>query len=99
MINLLIGRIFRSIKIEAELFDEVQKDKNATMQAATVVVLSSAAAGIGAIHLGVTSFLVPITLSLISWFVWAYIVYFVGVKLFPENKTKSVFGRRTFPFR
>ena len=92
MINLLIGRIFRSIKIEAELFDEVQKDKNATMQAATVVVLSSAAAGIGAIHLGVTSFLVPITLSLISWFVWAYIVYFVGVKLFPEHKTKTTHG-------
>ena len=92
MINLLIGRIFRSIKIEAELFDEVQKDKNATIQAATVVVLSSAAAGIGAIHLGVTSFLVPITLSLISWFVWAYIVYFVGVKLFPEHKTKTTHG-------
>ena len=52
MIKLFINRIYRSIKIDPEVFEEVQKDNNATVAAATVVVLSSLAAGIGASHLG-----------------------------------------------
>ena len=89
MIKLFLNRIYRSIKIETEVFVEVQKDKNATIGAAIVVVLSSLAAGIGASHLGMVNFFLAPVLSLISWFVWAYIVYFVGVKLFPDLKTKT----------
>jgi hypothetical protein len=89
MIKLFLNRIYRSIKIETEVFEEVQKDKNATIGAAIVVVLSSLAAGIGASHLGMVNFFLAPVLSLISWFVWAYIVYFVGVKLFPDTKTKT----------
>jgi hypothetical protein len=89
MINLFLNRIYRSIKIDPEVFDEVQKDKNATIAAGIVVVLSSLAAGIGASHLGMVNFFLAPGLSLVSWFVWAYIVYFVGVKLFPDLKTKT----------
>jgi hypothetical protein len=89
MIKLFLNRIYRSIKIDPEVFDEVQKDKNATISAAIVVVLSSLAAGVGATHLGAVNFYLAPILSLITWFVWAYIVYFVGVKLFPDLKTKT----------
>ena len=27
--------------------------------------------------------------ALVSWFVWAYLIYFVGAKLFPEPTTQS----------
>ena len=47
MINIFVNRIFRAIKIDIELFEEVEKDKNATFQAGAVVVLSSLAAGVG----------------------------------------------------
>jgi hypothetical protein len=89
MIKLFLNRIYRSIKIETEVFDEVQKDKNATISAAIVVVLSSLSAGIGASHLGMVNFFLAPVLSLVSWFVWAYIVYFVGVKLLPDLRTKT----------
>ena len=89
MINLFLNRIYRSIKIDPEVFDEVQKDKNATIAAGIVVVLSSLAAGIAASHLGAVNFFLAPVLSLVTWFVWAYIVYFVGVKLFPDAKTKT----------
>tara|TARA_B110000902_G_C13934681_1_gene447343 strand:- start:57 stop:578 length:522 start_codon:yes stop_codon:yes gene_type:complete len=89
MISLFLNRIFRSIKIDPEVFNEVQKDKNATISAAIVVILSSSAAGIGAASLGASNFMLAPIFSLISWFVWAYIVYFVGVKLFPDTKTKT----------
>ena len=100
MINLFISRIFRAIKIDIELFEEVEKDKKATFQAGVVVVLSSLAAGVGSIHLGVSNFLIAPALSLLSWYVWAYIIYFVGVKLFGDNKTKSDHGEllRTIGF-
>ena len=89
MISLFLNRIIRSVKIDPDVFNEVQKDKKATASAAIVVVLSSTAAGIGATSLGVGNFILAPVLSLVSWFVWAYIVYFVGVKLFPESKTKT----------
>jgi len=89
MISLFLNRIFRAVKIDPEVFNEVQKDKNATISAGIVVLLSSSAAGIGAASLGAGNFVLAPIFSLISWFVWAYIVYFVGVKLFPDTKTKT----------
>ena len=97
---LFFNRILRAIKIDIDLFKEVEKDKKATFQAGSVVVLSSLAAGVGSIHLGATNFLIAPALSLLSWYVWAYIIYFVGVKLFGDNKTKSDHGEllRTIGF-
>ena len=89
MISIFFNRVFRSIKIDPDVYDEVQKDKTATLSAAFVVVISSLAAGIAAKQLGASSFIFAPILSLVSWFVWAYIVYFVGVKLFPDPKTKT----------
>ena len=100
MFKNFISRVFRAIKIDVELYEEVEKDKTATIQAGFVVVLSSMAAGIGALQLGASNFLLAPIVSLISWYVWAYIIYFVGVKLFPEKNTKSNHGEllRTIGF-
>ncbi len=100
MVNIFINRIFRAIKIDIDLYEEVEKDKSATIQAGAVVVLSSLAAGVGALQLGVSNFLVAPLISLLSWYVWAYVIYFVGVKLLPENNTKSNHGEllRTIGF-
>ena len=100
MFKNFIYRIFRAIKIDVELYEEVERDKSATIQAGFVVVLSSMAAGVGALQLGASNFLLAPIVSLISWYVWAYIIYFVGVKLFPEKNTKSNHGEllRTIGF-
>ena len=100
MFNNFFNRIFRAIKIDVELYEEVERDKSATIQAGLVVVLSSMAAGVGALQLGASNFLLAPIFSLISWYVWAYIIYFVGVKLFPEKNTKSNHGEllRTIGF-
>jgi len=100
MINLFLNRIFRAIKIDIDLYEEVEKDKNATVQAGIVVVLSSLAAGVGAIQIGMSNFMLAPIMSLLSWYVWAYVIYFVGVKVFGESKTKSNHGEllRTIGF-
>ena len=95
-----VKRIIRAIKIDPDLYEEVEHDKSATFQAASVVVLSSLAAGIGAIHLGVSNFIVGPILSLVSWYFWAFLIYIVGTKLFPDEETKSDHGEllRTIGF-
>ena len=94
------NRIIRAAKLDATLYEEVEADKSATYQAAGVVVLSSLAAGVGAISLGASNFLMAPLLSLVSWYVWAYIIYFIGAKLFPEPTTVADHGEllRTIGF-
>jgi hypothetical protein len=95
-----VSRIIRACKLDVNLYEEVEADKSATFQAAGVVVLSSLAAGVGALSLGTSNFLMAPLLSLVSWFVWAYVVYFIGVKFFPESTTEADHGQllRTIGF-
>ena len=95
-----LNRIYRAIKIDPNLYEEVEHDKSATIQAASVVILSSLAAGIGAIHLGFSNFIFGPLFSLLSWYFWAFLTYIVGTKLFPDKETKSDHGEllRTIGF-
>ena len=100
MNSVFVNRIIRACKLDVNLYEEVEADKSATLQAALVVVLSSLAAGVGALSLGASNFLMAPILSLISWYVWAYLIYLIGVKLFPEANTKADHGQllRTIGF-
>ena len=95
-----VNRMIRACKLDVSLYEEVEADKSATVQAAGVVVLSSLAAGVGALSLGASNFLMAPLLSLVSWYVWAYIIYFIGAKLFPEPTTQADHGEllRTIGF-
>ena len=95
MNSAFINRIVRACKLEASLYEEVENDRSATLQAAGVVVLSSLAAGVGALSLGASNFLVAPALSLVSWYIWAYLIYFIGAKLFPEPTTQADHGQLT----
>ncbi len=100
MNSVFINRIIRACKLDVSVYEEVEADKSATLQAALVVVLSSLAAGVGALSLGASNFLMAPILSLISWYIWAYLIYIIGVKIFPETNTKADHGEllRTIGF-
>ena len=100
MNSIFINRIIRACKLDVSLYEEVEADKSATLQAALVVVLSSLAAGVGALSLGASNFLMAPLISLVSWYIWAYLIYFIGAKLFPEPNTKADHGQllRTIGF-
>ena len=84
-----VNRIIRACKLDVSLYEEVEADKSATFQAAGVVVLSSLAAGVGALSLGAFNFLMAPLLSLVSWYVWAYLIYFLKelyvILFYPTN--------------
>ena len=100
MNSIFINRIIRACKLDVNLYEEVEADKSATFQAALVVILSSLAAGVGALSLGASNFLMAPVLSLLRWYIWAYLIYFIGTKLFPEPTTRSDHGEllRTIGF-
>ena len=88
-----IDRIVRAAKLDVNLYEEVEADKEAMVQAMGVVVLSSIAAGIGSIGtIGAKGIIIGAVTALIAWYVWAYITYFVGVKILPEPQTKADHG-------
>ena len=94
-------RIIRAAKLDVNLYEEVEADKGAMSQAMGIVVLSSIAAGIGAIGKGgLGGILMGTVLALIGWYVWAYLTYFIGTKIFPEPQTKADHGEllRTIGF-
>ena len=87
---IFLDRIYRACKLDANLYEEVESDKNALKQAMAVVVLSSFAAGIGTLSTGGFSGILFGTLgALIGWYIWAYLTYLIRTKMFPEPQTSS----------
>ncbi len=67
----------------------------------TVVILSSVAAGVGAISSGGVSGIFWGTIAaLAGWFIWAFITYFIGTRILPEPQTRADVGEllRTIGF-
>jgi len=95
------NRIIRAARLDVALYEEVEADKSALGQAMGVVVLSSVAAGIGsASKAGLLGMLIGVVVSLVGWYIWAYLTYFIGTRLLPEPQTKADHGEllRTIGF-
>ena len=83
-------RMIRAAKLDVSLYEEVEEDKSAMGQAFGVVVLSSIAAGVGTFNeLGIAGMIQITFAALIAWYVWAYIIYYVGTRLLPEPQTRT----------
>ena len=96
-----VNRIFRAARLDVGLYEEVEADKSSLGQAMSVVVLSSIAAGIGnPSTTGLFGMLMMTLASLVGWYIWAYLTYFIGTKLLPEPQTKADHGEllRTIGF-
>jgi hypothetical protein len=94
-------RMLRAAKLDAQLYEEVEADKNLFGQAMLVVVISSLAAGLGSIAQGGgAGILLTTALALASWFIWAYLTYVIGTMLLPTANTKADYGQllRTIGF-
>ncbi len=95
------NRMIRAAKLDVNLYEEVEADKSAMGQAMGVVVLSSAAAGIGSFSItGISGVVIGTITALIGWYIWAFITYFIGTKLLPEPQTSADHGEllRTIGF-
>lgn len=101
--NTFLQRLIGAAALDAAIYEEVEADETATIQAFATVLLSSLAAGVGARGLGgftAANIAFVSTIALLSWASWALITFEIGVKLMPEPQTRSDVGEllRTIGF-
>ena len=85
-----MARTTRAAKLESRLYEEVKTDKDATSQALVVVLLSSLAASIGvSTRAGLGGLVMGGLVALLTWYVWLFLTYIIGAKLFPVSQTST----------
>jgi len=85
-----MARTTRAAKLESRLYEEVKTDKDATSQALVVVLFSSLAASIGvSTRAGLGGLVMGGLVALLTWYVWLFLTYIIGAKLFPVSQTST----------
>jgi hypothetical protein len=96
-------RLIGAMALDPVIYEEVEADRGATLQAMLVVVLSSLSAGFGARGFGsgsVQGVLFISGLALVAWATWALVTFQIGSRLLPEPQTRVDVGEllRTIGF-
>ena len=94
MLESLVGRMIRAIKLDVDLYNEVEADKSATSQALLVVVIAAVASAIGALLQSAIqgtaaggALVSTLISSLVGWVLASVSIYLVGVHLFGGKAT------------
>jgi hypothetical protein len=103
VITTFIQRLIGAATLDGRTYEEVEADRNATGQAALVVLLSSVAAGVGSVGAGVfdvRGIVVGTLGGLTGWVAWAALTYLIGTRVLPEPQTRANLGEllRTLAF-
>ena len=85
-------RIVGAASLNPHTYEEVEADKSSMGQAMTVVVLSSIAAGFGTGE-GILAGIIGALMSLVAWFIWAFVTYLIGTKMLPQPQTEADIGQ------
>jgi hypothetical protein len=94
-------RVVGAMKLDAKTYEEVEADQTSMGQAMAVVVLAAVSAGIGAAgSLGMGGLVMMTIVSLVGWFIWAFLTYLIGTKVMPMPQTQADLGQllRTIGF-
>lgn len=96
-------RILGALALERGTFENVEADRAALGQALLVVLLASAAAGIGSAGVGdgaTRAIAAAVVGSLLAWMAWATLIAFLGTRVMPSPSTSSNAGElmRTMGF-
>lgn len=83
----LPARMLGAALLRAEVYEEVEADPGATVQAAVVVVLVSLIAGMPDYALGWLAMGAAVATSLLHWLVWAGIALLIGDRLLGGTAT------------
>ena len=88
----MVERMIGAAKLDARTFEEVEADPSAMGQAIGVILIATAASGIGGMgRAGTTGLLAGLVAAVVGWAIWAGIIFLVGTKLLPEPQTKADF--------
>jgi hypothetical protein len=87
----MFDRVKRAVMLDAKFYQEAEADKSLNQEALIIVVLASVAGGVGALIGGLISggfgrallsAVVTIVVGVVNYYIWSYVTYFVGTRLF-----------------
>jgi hypothetical protein len=98
-----LARVTGAALLKSQVYEEIEADSSATMQAMGVVLLSSVAAGIGALGPTNARFSAVAAISLLAlavWAIWAFLTLQIGTRILPAPGTQADLGQllRTIGF-
>jgi hypothetical protein len=100
-----LRRLLGAAVLDSATYEEVERDRGATIQSCLVVVLACLSAGIGATGLYDTAatlrfFAVSTAIALMTWAAWALLTLQIGTRILPAAETRADLGQmlRTLGF-
>ena len=94
MFGEFLSIVFKSIKLDKSLYSDNKNFGEASVYFAGIIMILDGIAGAVAANTVIkTAVAMSGLTSIITWLVWAIFIYVIGVKLFPEKKTKVPFKK------
>lgn len=90
MLDKIVQRVLRIIKLDFTVFQEIEHDENANTEAAIIVAVASLLSAIGSGVSGGSFWIFLVTLVFgvaLNWLLWSYIAMLVGTRLFKGEAT------------
>jgi hypothetical protein len=86
-------RVVGAMRLDANTFEEIERDPTAMGQAAGVIALSAVSLGLGNLYYGgISGILWQVCIGLIGYVVWSVLVWVIGTKVMPDPTTKADFA-------
>ena len=86
-------RVVGAMRLDANTFEEVERDPTAMGQAAGVIALAAVSIGLGNLYYGgISGIVANVCVSLIGYVVWSVLVWLIGTKVMPDPATKADFA-------
>ena len=94
MLGEFLNIVFKSIKLDRSLYKDNKNFGEAAIYfAGLIMILDGVAGAVAANTVVKTAIGVSGLTAIITWFVWAILIYVIGVKLFPDKDTKIPFKK------
>ena len=94
MFGEFLNIVFKSIKLDRSLYKDNKNFGEAAIYfAGLIMILDGVAGAVAANTVVKTAIGVSGLTAIITWFVWAILIYVIGVKLFPDKDTKIPFKK------
>ena len=94
MFGEFLNIIFRSIKLDRSLYSDNKNFGEASIYfAGLIMILDGIAGAVAANTIIKTAIAMSGLTAILTWFVWATLIFVIGVKLFPDKNTKVSFKK------
>lgn len=94
----MIGRMLGAARLDSHTYEDVERDRGATVQALAIVIMVTIASLVGELLSGeeidvVRSVVAGVVLGVIGWALWALVTYIIGATICKTADTEANWGQ------